>query len=63
MLHKHNYFVIKFLHFVMHRITDAKLFYIVNDTDSEFTNYNGCAANPGLQTAGTNPGRRYFLSP
>ena len=42
-------------------ITDTNLFYILNDTGNEYTNLKDCAGtNPGLPTAGTNPGRRYI---
>ena len=35
----------------MHRITDSKLFYFLNDTDNEFTNYNWlCGNRPRIST-------------
>ena len=44
----------------MHRITDTKLFYILNDTAMNLQIKNDCAGtDPGLQTAGTDPGRFY----
>ena len=45
----------------MHRITDTELFYILNDTMAmNLQIINGCeGTEPGLPTAGTDPGRRY----